>query len=123
MDRYFFATGAYQTVSTGVHWSEILKRNREEISAPEPDIIFILDVPAEIGLKRVSGSRGGLNLQFEKLDRLVKVRAAYLEMSENDSGNYIVIDAQKALSAVTDEVYSAIFEYVETCSGTERFEK
>jgi dTMP kinase len=123
LDRYFFATGAYQTVSTGVHWSKILQRNREEISAPEPDIIFILDVPAEVGLERVLGDREGLNLQFEQLDRLVKVRAAYLEMSETDTGNYIVVDAQQSLEAVTDEVYAAIFECIEMCTDSEIFEK
>ncbi|MHA2004609.1 MAG: dTMP kinase [Candidatus Thorarchaeota archaeon] len=83
MDRYFFATGAYQSTSTGLHWKEILRRNREEISAPEPDIVFILDVPIETGLKRVSERKGSLNAQFEQYDRLVKVRKASLSMQED----------------------------------------
>ncbi|MHA1576759.1 MAG: dTMP kinase [Candidatus Thorarchaeota archaeon] len=65
LDRYFFATGAYQNTSTGIPWREILKKNREEINAPEPDIVFLLDVSAEIGLSRVIVSRGEKNEQFE----------------------------------------------------------
>ncbi|MFW9907075.1 MAG: dTMP kinase [Candidatus Thorarchaeota archaeon] len=112
MDRYFFATGAYQSTSTGIHWSEILRRNREEIHAPEPDIIFILDIPAEIGLARVMNDRGEPNLQFERLERLVRVREAYLEMVENDSGRYIVVDATKPIENVEAEIVKAILESI-----------
>lgn len=112
MDRYFFATGAYQCTSTGLPWQEILRRNREDIEAPEPDIVFILDIPVEQGLSRVFGSRGETNEQFEQFERLVLVRAAYLEMSEQDSGNYIIVDATKDLDDIVDFVYNTIHKYI-----------
>ncbi|MHA2140950.1 MAG: dTMP kinase [Candidatus Thorarchaeota archaeon] len=112
MDRYFFATGAYQSASTGLHWKEILKRNREEISAPEPDIVFVLDVPIDTGLKRVTERKGSLNEQFEQYDRLVKVRKAYIEMTENDTGNFIFIDARRSLELVVAEVHYYITKYI-----------
>jgi dTMP kinase len=112
MDRYFFATGAYQSTSTGLHWKEILKRNREEISAPEPDIVFILDVPIETGLKRVSERKGSLNEQFEQYGRLVKVRKAYLEMTEGDTGNFIFIDARRSIELVVAEVHFHVDKYI-----------
>jgi len=112
LDRYFFATGAYQSTVMDLHWSEILRRNREEISAPEPDIVFILDIPAEIGLKRATGRTGQANLQFEKLDRLVKVRQAYLEIAKNDIATIRLIDARKTLEKVVDEVYDIITDYI-----------
>jgi dTMP kinase len=112
MDRYFFATGAYQSGSTGISWDEILRRNREDIGAPEPDIIFILDIPAEDGLNRVIGSRSEKNQQFEQLERLVGVRRAYLEMAHEDSGNYQIIDATRGLDEVVKEVYDIILRYL-----------
>ncbi len=112
MDRYFFATGAYQSTSTGLHWMDILKRNREEISAPEPDIVFILDVPIETGLKRVSERKGSLNEQFEQYGRLVKVRKAYLEMTEADTGNFIFIDARRSIELVVAEVHYHVDKYI-----------
>jgi len=112
LDRYFFASGAYQTTSTGIHWSEILRRNREEIHAPEPDIVFLLDVPVEVGLSRLGGRSGDVNLQFEKRGRLEKVRQAYLEMAEHDSANFVVIDARASLQEVVTQILDAILELV-----------
>jgi dTMP kinase len=113
LDRYFFATGAYQSTVMDLHWSEILRRNREGISAPEPDIVFILDVPAEIGLERATGRTGKANLQFEKLDRLIKVRQNYLEMAESDSGTYVIIDSKNPLDHVIDEIHKIILESIQ----------
>lgn len=110
MDRYFFASGAYQSTVLDIHWSTILQINREELRAPEPDIVFVLDVPAEIGLERATGRTGIANLQFEKLERLVNVRQNYLEMVEQDIGNFKVIDARKSLELVVDEVYNDIIQ-------------
>jgi dTMP kinase len=108
MDRYFFASGAYQSTVLDLHWSEILRINREDILAPEPDIVFILDVPAELGLERATGRTGRANLQFEKIDRLVKVRKNYLEMIENDSATFKLIDSTNPLDQVIDEIYDII---------------
>jgi dTMP kinase len=112
LDRYFFATGAYQSEATGLLWQEILKRNREEIHAPEPDLVFILDVDAEVGLARATGRENRANLQFERLERLVKVRAAYLEIAEHDSGKFRIIDAEKSLDAVVQEVHREIIQTI-----------
>jgi len=112
MDRYFFASGAYQSVSTGIPWKEILHRNRVEIGAPEPNIIFILDVSAEVGLERALQRSGTKNEQFEQVDRLIKVREAYLAMAQEDDGRYVLVDAAKTLEEVTSEVYSEIVRYV-----------
>jgi len=112
LDRYFFATGAYQSVSTGIDWRVILERNRTEIDAPEPEMIFVLDIPAEEGLRRISGSGREINLQFEKLERLVKVRNAYLEMAREDTGRYRVVDAtmplQEVVEVILDEIRSTV---------------
>ncbi len=108
LDRYFFATGAYQSTVTPYHWSEILKRNREEIHAPDPDLLIILDVPAELGLERATGRKGSANLQFEKLDRLIKVRQNYLEMADSDSTPSVVIDATAPLEEVVGLVHEAV---------------
>jgi dTMP kinase len=105
LDRYFFATGAYQSTVTPYHWKEILKRNREEIHAPDPDLLIILDVPADLGLQRATGREGKANLQFEKLDRLIKVRQNYLEIAKEDSSYSVVVDASQPLDTVVEEIH------------------
>ena len=49
-----------------------------------------------------------LNEQFEQYDRLVKVRKAYLEMTEVDTGNFIFIDARQSIELVVAEVHNHI---------------
>jgi len=112
MDRYFFASGAYQTTSTGIDWRDILRRNREEIKAPEPDLVFLLDISAEEGLNRVGVRSDQKNKQFEQLDRLVRVRQAYLEMVAHDSGHFHMVDARQPLDSVVEVVYTAIDEFM-----------
>lgn len=113
MDRYFFASGAYQSTVLDLHWSKILAKNRDELSAPEPDIVFILDVPAEIGMERTLARTGkAADLQFERLDRLVKVRKAYLEMFENDSATYELIDSTNPLEQVIEQIYKIILNFM-----------
>jgi dTMP kinase len=113
MDRYFFASAAYQSTSTGLHWSEILRMNREGISAPEPDVVFLLDISAEEGLSRVCARTGETNIQFERVERLLRVREAYLDMAQRDKGNYHIVDATRPLDSVVDEVHSSIRRYME----------
>ena len=118
MDRYFFATGAYQSGATGIPWQEILRMNREDIHAPEPDIIFILDIDAETGLARTLGRKDQADLQFEKLDRLINVRKVYLELVEHDIGTYKVIDAYNPLETVVNEIYNDIIQRIKCRNGS-----
>ncbi|MFW9959649.1 MAG: dTMP kinase [Candidatus Thorarchaeota archaeon] len=114
MDRYFFATGAYQSGVTGISWREILRMNREDIHAPEPDIVFILDVAADIGLQRAVGREHRANLQFEKLERLIQVRETYIEIAEEDSGTFKIVDAHQPLSQVVKQVHEDIIQAVKS---------
>ena len=91
---------------------EILHRNRMEIGTPEPNIIFILDVSVEVGLERALQRSGTKNEQFEQADRLIKVREAYLAMTREDDGMYVIVDAARTLEEVTSEVYSEIVRYI-----------
>ncbi len=108
LDRYFFATGAYQSVSTKVSWAEILRMNREELHAPDPDIVFLLDVPVQVGLERAVSRKGATNIQFERPERLVRVRQVYLEMAREYSDCFRVVDATRPIDAVVDEVFDVL---------------
>jgi dTMP kinase len=112
LDRYFYANGAYQSASTGIPWKEIVQRNLEEIHAPLPNLVFLLDLPVETGLARVLGRDYESNEQFEKIERLVKVRQAYLEMAHAYGSFFVVIDATQTLGQVVDEVYRRILGFL-----------
>jgi dTMP kinase len=68
VDRYYFSTVAYQGARGTKAIDELLRMN--EAFAPEPDLLFVLDVPAPVGIERIRARGDTANL-FEKLDDLV----------------------------------------------------
>jgi dTMP kinase len=107
MDRYFLSTAAYQADSGP--WQDILEANRE--FAPEPDISFIIDWPAEFALELVKKRDNGLSA-FENEDALIKIRARYLEIAHEDSGNYAIIEKIADEEDVCDEILDALLKYL-----------
>jgi len=75
LDRYYFSTMAYQG-ALQLDPEEIRRRN--EAFAPPPDLLFLLDLAAELGLQRVQ-QRGELS-HFERLDYLERVAAIFATM-------------------------------------------
>ena len=75
LDRYYFSTMAYQG-ALQLDPEEIRRRN--EAFAPPPDLLFLLDLAAELGLQRAQ-QRGELS-HFERLDYLERVAAIFAAM-------------------------------------------
>jgi dTMP kinase len=98
MDRYYYSNACYQG-ARGLDRESILRANRG--FAPEPGIVFIIDVDVELALARIHLARDGVARLFEKKDFLEKVRANYLELR---GPNLVKIDGNPALDAVMGEV-------------------
>jgi len=107
MDRYFLSTAAYQ--SDGKPWQEILKINRE--FAPEPDICFIINWPADVALALIE-KRDNSFTTFENETALITVRGRYLEMAREDSSNYVVIEKIADEEDVCDEILDTLLQYL-----------
>jgi len=107
MDRYFLSTAAYQ--SDNRPWQEILEMNRE--FAPEPDISFIINWPADIAMTLIEKRDNGLTT-FENETALINVRGRYLEMAREDSGNYVVVEKIADEEDVCDEILDILLKYL-----------
>ncbi len=77
LDRYYFSTAAYQGIR-GLDWEAIIARN--ETFAPQPDVLFMLDIEPALGVGRVNERDGRAN-QFEKLGDLEKARLIFRQLS------------------------------------------
>jgi dTMP kinase len=73
VDRYYFSTMAYQG-ARGMDPEELMRRN--ELFAPEPDLLVLLDVDPKLGLTRIK-TRGDRANQFERTSNLKKARAIF----------------------------------------------
>jgi dTMP kinase len=107
LDRYYYSNACYQG-ARGLDPAAILRLNRE--FAPEPDLVFIIDVDVDLALARISSARQGVAKLFEKKDFLNKVRANYLEL---EGDNLEVIDGNPDLRTVSGQV---IRRYAERCA-------
>ncbi|MBN9689806.1 MAG: dTMP kinase [Verrucomicrobia bacterium] len=79
LDRYYFSTAAYQGIHGGASPAEILRLNEE--FAPEPDLLVILDLPAELGIERIGGRGDQANL-FEQVADLSRCREIFRGFKE-----------------------------------------
>jgi dTMP kinase len=70
VDRYYFSTMAYQG-ARGMDPDDLMRRN--ELFAPEPDLLVILDIDPRSGLERIK-TRGDRANHFEKTGTLKKAR-------------------------------------------------
>jgi dTMP kinase len=106
MDRYFLSTAAYQSDRP---WQEILEMNRE--FAPEPDINFIINWPADIAMTLIEKRDNGLTT-FENETALINIRGRYLEMAREDSGTYVVVEKIADEEDVCDEILDILLKYL-----------
>jgi dTMP kinase len=98
MDRYYYSNACYQG-ARGLDMEDILRANRE--FAPEPDLVFIIDVEVERALARIDRARAGVAKLFEKKDFLEKVRARYLALR---GPNLALIDGNPGLEQVMSDI-------------------
>jgi len=72
-DRYYFSSMAYQG-ARGMDPGEIMHKN--ELIAPEPDLLVVLDLEPKTGLERIR-TRGDRANHFEKTGTLKRAREIF----------------------------------------------
>ncbi|MDF1664783.1 MAG: dTMP kinase [Planctomycetota bacterium] len=103
-DRSFYSTVAYQgsRPELGQSLEDLLQVND---FAPKPDLVVLLDLPAEIGLKRVK-QRGQADA-FEQVERQRKVRENFLELADE---RFLTVDATLSEEEIAHVVAARVSE-------------
>ncbi|MHA1304006.1 MAG: dTMP kinase [Candidatus Heimdallarchaeaceae archaeon] len=100
-DRYYYSSVAYQG-SRGLDWKMILKENMKAVFPP--NIVFLIDIPVEEALERISNGRNeGINT-FEKKENLTKVREIYKELVGKFPDKIRVIDGTRSIEEVHKDI-------------------
>lgn len=117
-DRDFFSTLAYG-IAAGINFRWILERHEIILKSLffVPNLVFILDLPAEEAIKRIKKA-GKAEDYFEKLAFLEKVRQAYLELPKIMEEFYPdveidiqIIDASKPPEEVLEKALDVLAFY------------
>lgn len=106
-DRYYDSTYAYQGAARELDFGVIDTLTEFVCYGKRPDLTILLDLPAEIGLGRIS-SREQDRLEQEALSFHQKVREQFLIIAKKQQSRYLVIDAQKSEEAIHFEIIKAL---------------
>lgn len=103
-DRYSDATTAYQGAARNLSKDIIVGLDKIATDHLIPDLTFLFDLPAWVGLNRAHARNKGEGIEDrfenEKLDFHEKVRQGYLKIAVAEPKRVVVIDATKQVETI-----------------------
>ncbi|HEX5137413.1 MAG TPA: dTMP kinase [Planctomycetota bacterium] len=106
LDRYWYSTAAYQGHGLGLDPGEIRRVSAVATKGLEPDLLLLLDVPADVGLARLKGARD--KVEARSLGYHRRVRDGFLLEARRLGAMAVVVDASRDEEAVFDDVWRAV---------------
>jgi dTMP kinase len=109
-DRYLFSNYAYQSVTVPLEW--IMQCNSLASEKLKPHCHIFLDVDPDTALERMAAGRHQTEL-FETKERLTDVRKRYLDLfwRLGLEENIIIIDGNRSVQEISDEIWSKVCHY------------
>lgn len=112
-DRFVDSTRAYQGAMGGVPRALINALEQLTVGPVMPDITFILDIPAEEGLARVSARAEGQDLdRFESQELMSheRIRRGFLDIADEEPSRCVVVDASQPEAMVAEDVWETVLQ-------------
>ncbi|MDR2598362.1 MAG: dTMP kinase [Holosporales bacterium] len=105
-DRFQDSSVVYQGVCKGVSLDMLDKIYLEITGDRYPDRTYLLDMPPEVGIQRSISRSGNSETRFEKMDISFheKVRKAFLELADQHSERYLVIDGNLSFAEIHEKI-------------------
>lgn len=113
-DRFIDSSLAYQGYARGIGMDEVLAINEFAIGKRMPDLTILLDIDPEKGLDRIAKANREVNrLDIEGLSFHEKVRKGYQEVVKRYPERIVVVDADRDIAIVAEEVWQIINRLLE----------
>jgi dTMP kinase len=112
-DRFADSTRVYQGVAGNVDSRSIRALERIVVGDTKPDLTFILDVPATVGLERAAkrrGAAGADRFEHETLAFHEKLRDGFLVLAANEPERCVLIDATLPREEVAEQIWRVVNE-------------
>ena len=116
-DRFTDATFAYQGGGRGLPTAEVGVLEDWVQGSLRPDLTILLDVPLEVSVARIEGSRDKDRFEREGSDFFARVRAAYLQRAAQSPKRYAVINSHRDKAEVKQDIEAVLdrlFRFAET---------
>ncbi len=122
-DRFTDSTLAYQGFGRGFDLDVLRQLNNFATASVGPSLTLLLDVPADAGMARIGmrPSGGRDRIEREPLAFHQRLRQGYLALAAAEPERFAVIDATASVSAVAEQIWTAVLRKCEPpVHGTER---
>lgn len=103
-DRFVDASYAYQGAARGLGADTIAGLERLTLGELRPDLVLLLDIDPQEGLKRAKRRGDENRFEAETLEFMGKVRAEYLRRARAEPARYAVIDAARPQAQVAADL-------------------
>jgi dTMP kinase len=124
-DRFIDSTRVYQGALGNVDDHLIRALERVTVGELKPELTFILDVPAEIGLAR-AGKRRGIGsadrFEGESQEFHEKLRDAYRLLALAEPERCVLIDASAAREVVTERIWRVVSQRLDPATAPVQLE-
>ena len=110
-DRFIDSTRVYQGALGKVDAKLIRGLERVTVGSAMPDLTFILDVPATVGLARAKRRRGQAasdRFEAESIEFHEELRRAYLSLAEREPKRCFVIDGRAPREVVSERIWTTV---------------
>jgi dTMP kinase len=110
-DRFADSTRVYQGALGKVDARLIQALERVTLGDLKPDLTFVLDVPADVGLARATkrrGAGGADRFESEDAEFHQKLRKAYLELAAREADRCVAIDATAPKPEVAERIWTIV---------------
>jgi dTMP kinase len=124
-DRFTDSTHVYQGTLGDVDPKLIQGLERITLGGLKPDLTFVLDVPAEIGLDRAKTRRGPASpdrFESEGLEFHEKLRDAFRVIALSEPNRCVLIDANEARQTVAEKIWKVINDRFDPATAPMAFE-
>jgi dTMP kinase len=112
-DRFIDSTRVYQGALGKVDMKLIRGLERVTVGAAMPDLTFILDVPASVGLARATRRRGrneADRFEAERVEFHEELRQAYRALAQQEPRRIMIMDGRAPKDVVADRIWAAVRE-------------
>jgi dTMP kinase len=105
-DRYLLANVVYQGHAGGLSPDELWRVGEIATGGLMPDLVFVLDMPAEAASRRISRAKD--RMEAQGLEYLERVRQGFLIEAKNRPEQIHVLDADRPGVVIHREVLAAV---------------
>jgi len=112
-DRFIDSTRVYQGILGNVDQRLIRSLERVTVGSAFPELTFIMDVPAQIGLARAKSRRGqdaADRFEAESAEFHEKLRQAYKALAAEEPERFVVIDGRAPREVAAEQIWSTVRE-------------